>query len=196
MIETVTKSLAVLTVIGDLMIVGAIILFLAHKLFKLPYWEQVASRFTLHAYLFSFIVSTIATLGSLFFSEIAHYTPCLLCWYQRIFMYPQPLLAYLAVVRNERVITPYLLLLNAIGALIAAYHYLIQRLPSYSFLPCEAGGQASCTKDYILHFGYITIPMMALTAFLLNILFLLMSKAYVKNSVSPTQRPHRSRKAN
>lgn len=195
MIGTIITSLATLTLIGDIMLAVMMLLFLSDAFFKTKYVRHIATQFSRYAYIGIFIVSAIATLGSLFFSEVAKYTPCILCWYQRIFMYPQPLLAYLAIVRNEKVLTPYLLLLNAFGTLIALYHYIIQRSPQLSILPCEASGP-SCTFVPSFHYGYISIPMMALTAFLLNILFLLMSNSYVKNSISPTHRSHRSRKVN
>lgn len=175
MIPVVINGLATLTLIGDIVIIFVILAVLSDLLFKTKYIMLSARRLAPNAYHLIFIVSMIATLGSLFYSEVAKYTPCVLCWYQRIFMYPQTLIVYLATIRNERVLTPYLLLMNGVGGLIALYHYIIQVSPKLSILPCELGGKVSCTKAFSFHYGYITIPMMALTAFGLNIIFLLFS---------------------
>ena len=130
-----------------------------------------------NAYVFAFVFSLIATLGSLFYSEILKFQPCILCWYQRIFMYPQPILLYLAIFRNERVLKPYLLAMNVIGFVIASYHYLLQRFPYELPGPCSAvGASVSCIKGYSFHYGYISIPLMAWTIFLVNIILISLSK--------------------
>src|SRR5260221_7781488 len=72
-----------------------------------------------NAILFAFIVALGSMLGSLFFSEIAHYTPCEFCWYQRIFMYSQVFIFGLALIRRDTWIRAYGFLLSGIGALIA-----------------------------------------------------------------------------
>lgn len=126
--------------------------------------------------LLAFIVSVFAMLGSLFYSEIAGYEPCKLCWFQRIFMYPQTILLGIALWRKDFQIALCGLVLSAIGAIIAGYHYVMQIgvVPS---LPCSVVGYSvSCSQRFVLQFGYITIPMMALTAFLLIIIFLVFHK--------------------
>jgi disulfide bond formation protein DsbB len=123
----------------------------------------------------------IAMAGSLFFSEVMALPPCVLCWYQRILMYPQTLLLYMSILRKEPVLKPYLLALNVIGASIATYHYALQKFPQTLIAPCTVvGASESCIKGYSFYFGYISIPFMALTAFILNIIFL--SLTYAKNS--------------
>ncbi len=131
------------------------------------------------AMLWVFIVSLTATLGSLFFSEIAGYEPCKLCWYQRILMYPVALLSAVALIRKESWLIPYALVMSVIGQLIAAYHYFLQIGALYNlevdkFAPCSAVGySASCTSIFQLKFGFITIPMMAFVAFSLITIILL-----------------------
>jgi disulfide bond formation protein DsbB len=106
----------------------------------------------------------IATLGSLFFSEVMHLIPCVLCWYQRILMYP--LVAVLTVgilLRDER-LRFYVLPLSLTGLAIAIYHNLLY----YGILPegivqCTTG--VSCTQKQIEWLGFITIPFLSLTAF-------------------------------
>ena len=118
-------------------------------------------------FLFGLIVSLVATLGSLFYSDIMGYDPCRLCWYQRIFMYPQVLLFFVALWKSDKRVVRYSLTLSIIGAAIALYHYIVQRV-NYS-INCGTDA-ASCTLKYTFAYGYITIPMMALTAFVLLII--------------------------
>ena len=129
-----------------------------------------------HAIFIIFIISLAATLGSLYFSDILGYEPCKLCWYQRILMYPQVLLAGIAMMIKDKRITTYTLWLSVIGGLIALNHYILQ-ITKVSLIPCSAVGySASCSQYFTLQFGYITIPMMALTAFLLIIVLSRMHK--------------------
>jgi disulfide bond formation protein DsbB len=119
------------------------------------------------------VVTLIATLGSLTYSEIIGYRPCTLCWYQRILMYPQVILLGTALVKKSKAIVSYLMPLSVIGAVIAIYHYIEQikttLAPNDPLTPC--GSEAiPCGISYTFHFGYITIPMMALSAFLLIII--------------------------
>ena len=130
--------------------------------------------------LFAFIIALGAMCGSLFFSEIAHYTPCEFCWYQRIFMYSQVFIFGLALIRREKFIRAYGFLLSAIGGVIALNHTILQHTGS-SPIPCAAVGQSvSCSKVFVMEFGYITIPMMALTAFIYIIVVLWFGKKYDK----------------
>lgn len=131
-------------------------------------WRWVGT----HALWFGFIVSLIAMMGSLYFSDYLGYEPCNLCWYQRIFMYPQPFLFGLALWRREPFrIWAYSTLLSLVGGAIALFHYYIQTVPAPLIsLPCSAVGySASCTETFAVQLGYITIPMMALSAFALLI---------------------------
>lgn len=115
----------------------------------------------------AFFVALGATAGSLFYSEIMHYAPCDLCWYQRLFIYPQIFLAGLALWKNEKKINDYLLLLSVVGTLIATYHFFLQLNPS-AFAPCSTSAFAvSCATKYVESYGYITFPVMSLTAFIL-----------------------------
>jgi disulfide bond formation protein DsbB len=114
--------------------------------------------------LLSWIAAIIATLGSLYFSEVMHFIPCTLCWYQRIFMYPLAIILGVAVYRNDKGIYKYALPLSIIGMLIAGYHTLLQKIPYLQqFEMCTTG--VPCSKDYINWLGFITIPLLAFIAF-------------------------------
>ena len=120
----------------------------------------------------SFLVALTATFGSLFFSEVAHFLPCKLCWYQRIAMYPQVILLGIAAVKNDFSIRKYILPLSLIGLGVSIYHYLLQMSPIP--LPCS-DEVANCALKQFAYFGYITIPLMAATAFSLIIFLMLAS---------------------
>ena len=116
--------------------------------------------------LFIWVVSLVATLGSLYFSEIRGYEPCKLCWIQRIFMYPIVIMTTIAVIQKNARIAVTTAVFATIGGCISLYHYGIQKL---SFLSDSAPscGQIPCTGQYINWFGFVTIPFLALTAFIL-----------------------------
>jgi disulfide bond formation protein DsbB len=111
-------------------------------------------------------ISLIATLGSLYFSEILKFIPCDLCWFQRIFMYPQVILLGLAAIRKEYGIARYSLALSIIGGTISLYHYALQKIPFFQnyAISCD---RVPCTGQYINWLGFITIPFLALVAFCL-----------------------------
>lgn len=115
---------------------------------------------------FSLIVAIVATSGSLFFSEVIGYPPCVLCWYQRICMYPLALLLLLGIWNDDAKISRYTLPINIIGLCFALYHNLIYYgiIPE-NLSPCREG--VSCADVHIEWLGFITIPMLSLTAFIL-----------------------------
>ncbi len=110
-------------------------------------------------------VALIATLGSLYFSEVLKFIPCELCWYQRIFMYPQVFLLGMAFVRKQFIIARYTLMLSIIGGTISLYHYFIQKVPFFRNT-APSCSIVPCTGDYLNWLGFITIPLLALIAFI------------------------------
>lgn len=116
----------------------------------------------------------VAMLGSLYFSEIAGFVPCTLCWYQRILMYPLAAILLVALWRREEGVAWYVLPLSLLGAGFSTYHYLLQKTTLFgSGGVCRAG--VPCTVAYINWFGFVTIPFLALTAFLIITLAMLFS---------------------
>jgi disulfide bond formation protein DsbB len=118
------------------------------------------------------IVASVSTLGSLFFSEIMELAPCALCWYQRIFMFPLVIILLLGLFPFDKNIIRYALPLAIIGWGFAFYHYLLYSgiIPE-SIQPCSQG--ASCSETYLDLFGFLTIPMLSLISFSIIIGFLL-----------------------
>ncbi|WMT40018.1 disulfide oxidoreductase [Paenibacillus sp. D2_2] len=143
------------------------------------------SLFRNYGIYFAWIVSMVATAGSLYLSEVLHFEPCRLCWFQRIFMYPQVILLGIAAYRNDRNVIPYILPLSFIGGSISVYHYAEQKIPALAkALPCKVG--IPCDFDYLNWFGFLTIPLMCLIAFILIIVFLLAVRKSDKKVQAPT----------
>jgi len=116
----------------------------------------------------------VATLGSLFFSEYSQFIPCRLCWFQRIGMYPLAVILLIAAIRRDsRGGALYGLPCASFGAIVAIYHIYIEYHPEAETAGCKIG--APCTTKWIDKLGYITIPVLALTAFLAIITLLAMA---------------------
>lgn len=118
------------------------------------------------ALLLIWVTSLIATAGSLYFSEIRGYIPCDLCWIQRIFMYPILIMTTIAYLQQNAKIAVTTATFSVIGGCISLYHYGLQKL---SFLQenAPACSSGSCIGQYINWFGFMTIPFLALTAFII-----------------------------
>ena len=122
----------------------------------------------------AFLVSAVATGGSLFFSEIAHFVPCELCWFQRICMYPLSIATLLAALANDRRASRYLLPLPLVGAGVSVYHLLVENGVVKETQACLISAPGGCGVKWIDEFGYVTIPTLALTGFALCFAFLLL----------------------
>ena len=123
----------------------------------------------------AFVVAAIATGGSLFFSEIAHFFPCELCWYQRICMYPLSITTLLAGLFDDPRVARYLLPLPVVGGGISVYHLLVENGVAGQSKTCQISAPGGCAVKWINEFGYVTIPTLALTAFALAFAFLLLA---------------------
>ncbi len=112
----------------------------------------------------AFLVAATATAGSLYFSEVADYVPCRLCWFQRIAMYPLVVILLVAALRGDRSVRWYVVPLAAIGAAVSTYHYAIEWRPSLEGGACGVG--PSCADIWFRELGFVTLAFMALCAFL------------------------------
>jgi disulfide bond formation protein DsbB len=111
----------------------------------------------------AWLVATVTTLGSLYFSEVAHFTPCKLCWYQRIAIYPLAIVLLVAALRGDRRIGWYVVPVCLVGAAFAAYQTQLQAFPSQHSSFCST--TEPCTVRYVWEFGFVSLPFMALAAF-------------------------------
>lgn len=162
-------TLAVLTIVGMV----AIVKVLAMLIFKEHFNKLKVFRWFLKKkvwMVFGFILALLAVAGTLIYSEAIGFPPCRLCWFQRIFMYPILILLGAGLWWKEVAIAKYVQLFAFAGSIVAIYHYLVQMSPSVS-ATCGAIGE-SCAERLVFEFGFVTIPLMSLTIFVM--IFLLM----------------------
>jgi disulfide bond formation protein DsbB len=180
-LQTMKLFFALLTLATNVVVVGYAVVAVASR------WSERAagSKDQMHSYLhgheilFGAIVSGAAMVGSLYLSEVAHLIPCTLCWYQRIAMYPLAIVLSIAALRRDKDIRIYALVLALIGGAIAIYHYMIQWFPNLEGTSCTSA--IPCTAFWFRVFGFISIPYMALSAFLFVIV---MMEALRSNTVT------------
>lgn len=168
-INQVNYILSILTILSQIFIVGAIIYLIFFRKIKNKFINFV----TRHALVLVFFIALLATSGSLYYSQIAGFAPCELCWFQRICMYPLVIIFGLAAIKKDNSVIEYGLGLVIIGTIIALYHNYIYYTAVTSSGFCSI--VAPCTQKYITGFSYLSIPLMALSAFLI-IGLLLMNK--------------------
>jgi disulfide bond formation protein DsbB len=122
-----------------------------------------------------FVVALVCMLGSLYLSEVAHFLPCRLCWYQRYAMFPlAPILAVAAWARWSRIWLP-VLLIAVVGGAISSWHILVERYPSLSSAACDPDNP--CSLVWVRRLGYVTIPTMALSGFALIVTLMLVARS-------------------
>ncbi len=136
---------------------------------------------------FAWLVAIAATAGSLYFSEVRAFVPCSLCWFQRIFMYPLVVILGMASFRQDKKIISYALPLSMIGGLIAVWHVIEENNPNLAIPMCNVG--VPCSVKYVNYLGFITIPIMSLTAFtLITLLLFGISRSHSLASTKPGSR--------
>jgi disulfide bond formation protein DsbB len=121
----------------------------------------------------AFVVALGTTLGSLYLSEVMHFVPCPLCWYQRICMYPLTAVLLVGALRRDREVWTYVLPPALIGAGFAIYHSQLQAFPKQSGPFCNAA--ELCKARYIYQFHFVSIPLMSLSAFTFIIVMMLIT---------------------
>jgi disulfide bond formation protein DsbB len=138
---------------------------------------QTNSDATSWALIFScWLIASISTLGSLFFSEIMELTPCILCWYQRIFMFPLVIILFVGLYPLDKKVVRYALPITIIGLLLTVYHYLLFLgfIPE-NLQPCSQG--VSCKDASMVLFGFLPIPLLSLASFSAMTILLLITRA-------------------
>lgn len=169
-VESMTKLIAVLVIIGQALVV-LFLLGLPWRKTALRMIYEFASEFSVVGAL---LVVLGAIFGSLYFSEIAKFPPCELCWYQRILIYPQLALLVLALMKKNRDVIYQVVVLSGLGFILSLYQTYLQYGGS-ALVPCSTtGGAVSCATKNFLEFGYITIPVMALTGFVMILVAMLL----------------------
>ena len=184
MTHDVIVVLSVLGVIGQVLAAGMLMIGLLALVGVRGPLNALRSGVEGYELWLAFVVASIATGGSLFFSEIAHFVPCELCWYQRICMYPLSITTLLAALFDDPRAARYLLPLPLVGAGVSVYHLLVENGVVGESLTCRISAPGGCTVKWINEFGYVTIPTLALTAFALVFAFLLLA-AYEPRATVP-----------
>jgi disulfide bond formation protein DsbB len=171
-VSTVSLFYALLAVVATAVVVGLLVLAVAARRSSTAagWLDGLRSTLGSSALLAAFVVATLATAGSLYFSEVAHFEPCRLCWYQRIAMYPLVVILGIAAWRRDISVRRYAVPVAVIGALIATYHYALEWLPWLDSGVCAA--TTPCTIVWFRQFGFISLPYLALSAFLLIVALL------------------------
>ena len=175
MTHDVIVALAVLGVVGQVLGAGLLLIGALALVGVRGPLQALRSGVEGYELWLAFVVAAIATGGSLFFSEIAHFVPCELCWYQRICMYPLSITTLLAALFDDPRAARYLLPLPVVGAGISVYHLLVENRVVGESLTCRISAPGGCTVKWTNEFGYVTIPTLALTGFALCFAFLLLA---------------------
>ena len=161
-IQTYASQIIVfLTFTSNILFLAAIVVILVHAGSRRKLYHFV------HAYILQllFIGILSAVIGSLVYSNIVGFPPCDLCWYQRILLYPQLIIVFMAIRRNDKTVIDYLVPLSILGALVALYQSFIQWGYSLgSLIECASVG-GECVKVSVKSYSYITIPLMSLSVF-------------------------------
>lgn len=171
-VSTMSTLFALLTVIADLAVLAILVIGVGAR------WstslrgarDALCDLMSETGLWLAWLVALTATLGSLYYSEVAHFVPCKLCWYQRIGIYPLAVVLLLAALRRDRAVRFYAIPVAAISAVISTYHYQLERFPNQASPSCSV--EAPCTVVWVWRFHYISIAMMALSAALLIIALL------------------------
>ena len=157
-----TNIIGFLTLLSNIIFVVVLLVIILHAGSRYKFYHFV------HKYILELLFTAImsAVVGSLVYSEIVGFPPCDLCWYQRIFLYPQAVIIFMAMRRKDKTVIDYLVPLSIIGAIVAFYQSLVQWgfSPVYTADCVALGGE--CAKIYVKVYSYITIPFMSFTVFI------------------------------
>ena len=159
--ETLQLYNTIVAYLALVALAGAIVL-VVYRFVKGP---EAAEILNPGAVWLAWLVALVATVGSLIYSEVAHFIPCRLCWFQRIAMYPLAIILFVGAIRREIVVKYYALPLALGGLAISVYHYLVQLFPSLEGGSCDPTNP--CSARYVEVFGFISIPFMAGAGFIL-----------------------------
>ena len=152
---------ALLAIAANVAVVAIIVLVASERI------DRVRDALGSTTLALAFVVALLATLGSLYFSEVAGFEPCKLCWYQRIAMYPLTIILAIAMFRRDVDVRWYVIPIATIGAFISVYHYTVEWLPWLDSGVCSA--TTPCSVIWFRQFGFISLPYLALSASLLII---------------------------
>jgi disulfide bond formation protein DsbB len=176
-VDTVSLFLGVLAVVAQITTIALAAIAIASRFSSgaATLRRRIGAELGIRAIGLGAVVAAFCVAVTLYYSEVADFPPCRLCWYQRIAMYPLVLLLGIAAWRHDAGIRRYAAPLAAIGAAIAVYQMLIERFPSLEAGTCEVTNP--CSIIWVETLGYLTLPTMALTGFALILALLVYAEA-------------------
>ncbi len=175
--ETVTTFFALLAVVALVVVLlSAVTAVYSLARGSVPQWAAEARTAVAPVALpLAAAVALTCTLGSLYLSEVAKFPPCVLCWYQRIAMYPLVVILVVASLRRDRQVKWYVVPQAVIGIGISIYHYLIERFPDTVSFSCS--DDVPCSTVWVWKFHFLSIPAMAGLGFALIITLVLLASS-------------------
>ena len=160
-VDAASRFFAILAVLCAAATIGAIIVLVGRRMRPDSALARRADDLGGVALWLAWLVAAVTTGGSLYYSEVAHFLPCELCWYQRICMYPLSAILLIAAIKRDRRIWCYVTPLVTAGIVIASYHSQLQAYPTQQSF-CSA--VIPCTTRYVWEFGFVSLPLMDLVA--------------------------------
>ena len=180
--ELADTFFTILTLLADAGVLLAVVLVLGRRV---PWVRRIGDAAVEavgpSARLTAWMVATVATLGSLYYSEVAHYTPCHLCWYQRLCMYPLALILLVGLVRRDHLVRSYAAPFVVVGAPISLYHWLVERVHFFE-QTSSCSASAPCSVPWFQELGFVTLAFMALSGFLLVGTLLLTDRTFERRT--------------
>ena len=175
-VDQVSLFLALLAVVAELATVTALGLWIGGRFSPAlrQAGQAAAGAVAPQALALASTVATVCLAGSLYFSEVAHFPPCHLCWLQRFCMYPLVPVLWVAVWRRAGGVAPYAAAVAFVGGCISTYHVALEHHPEWESSVCDP--KNPCTLIWVKRLGYLTIPTMALSGFALIITLLIISR--------------------
>jgi disulfide bond formation protein DsbB len=178
--ETFELFFSLLTVATCVAAMAVVVLRLCSN--SSPQAASVLAAFAPFARPLAASIATTCALGSLYFSEIVNYTPCRLCWFQRTMMYPLAIILVVSLIVRDARVWRYAVPLSSVGIVISTYHWFLERFPNLDAGVCDV--EVPCEFVWFEHFGFVTLPFMALTGFIAVIVFTTIPKTSTQKEES------------
>jgi disulfide bond formation protein DsbB len=164
-VDTITTLAGIATLAVAALVLGLALLWLAARFSPAAgrFQGRLIGFFGSQSLWLAWLVAVVATAGSLYYSEVAGFEPCSLCWYQRIAVYPLVVILLVGAVTRDRFVARYALPLTIAGSILAVYNYLVQLFPGIE-VACSTA--KSCSEVDVEAFGWLTMPLMSLVSFI------------------------------
>jgi disulfide bond formation protein DsbB len=181
-VDTLSTFFAVVTLVVAGSVIGALLLWLASLIWPAAdrLQEAIVDALGDQSIWLAWLAAIGSTVGSLYYSLVAHYTPCNFCWYQRIAMFPLVAIIGVAIFGKDDKVARYVLPLTGAGALLSIYQYLLERFPSLESGACDLA--APCSVPPFTRFGFVTLSLMGLVAAAAISVAILYDRAYRRSA--------------